>query len=368
MTNVLDYAFNPHPSTGALKGANIRGVGRYVSESPINDTNGKNLTPGENNALKTAGISVVLFAEEGASDMLGGFARGKERAQHFNAVVKALGRPDAVMVCTADFDATPANQTPINAYLDGAASVLGRDRVGLYGGYYPVSRALNAGKVKHAVQTFAWSRFSTAFNAAEFDPDHLSAMEGGVATNLAGNPFALDTGFEQGPTLVDTGGKHAMSVSLPSHAVLVSRVSARSLPGSFLFDDRAGLRQGLIGSFNGASVDFDEAVLTDYCQHPRPSSGGTSGPTWQWYTVDGNESLAGVIRRLNPQLPKDQQIRPAQVLRMTVEKNNGEWDPPGANGVLGDWVNLVLGDGPGGASPDPHTAIGKGAKLWVLRP
>jgi hypothetical protein len=147
-------------------------------------------------------------------------------------------------------------------------------------------------------------------------------------------------------------------------------VSGRSLPGNFLFDDRAGLRQGLIGSFSGASVDHDEAVLTDYCQHPRPSSGPkpAPGPTWQWYTTDGNESLAGVVRQLNAQLPADQQVRPAQILRLTVGKNNGQWDPAGAGGILGDWVNLVLGDAPGGGSPDPHTAIGKGAKLWVPRP
>ena len=75
-------------------------------------------------------------------------------------------------------------------------------------------------------------------------------------------------------------------------------------------------------------------------------------------------SLAGVVRNLNAQLPESQHIRPAQVLRVTVEKNNGSWDPPGADGILGDWVNLVLGD----PETSPHTAIGKGAKLWVLRP
>lgn len=37
--------------------------------------------------------------------------------------------------------AQPAQQAAINAYLDGAASVLGRARVGLYGGYGPVSGA-----------------------------------------------------------------------------------------------------------------------------------------------------------------------------------------------------------------------------------
>jgi hypothetical protein len=35
--------------------------------------------------------------------------------------------------------------------------VLGRDRTGIYGGYYPVKRALDAGKATWAWQTIAWS-------------------------------------------------------------------------------------------------------------------------------------------------------------------------------------------------------------------
>ena len=362
MSTVVDYAFS-HPPLSAVRGAGIHCVGRYVSENPANDHNGKNLIPSENSALRGAGISVVLFAEEGATDLLGGHGAGVQRAQHFNAVVKALGRPDAVMMCTADFDAAPGQQAAINAYLDGAASVIGRERTGLYGGYYPVARALNAGKCAHAVQTFAWSRFSSAgaFNAAEFAESGAEPLR-----NAVGNPYTYETQFDQEPTHSAPADADLAAAGLPSNAVLVTKVAGRTLPNTFLYDKRAGLRQGLIGNLGGGSVDFDESVMADFGQHPRPKGDPkpAPGPTWNWYTTDGNQSLAGVLRALNPQLPASTQMRPAQVLRMTVEKNNGSWDPPGGDGILGDWVNLVLGD----PETSSHTAIGKGAKLWVLRP
>jgi hypothetical protein len=43
----VDYAFNPHPSISAMKGAGVRFVCRYISTLPANDANGKNLIPSE---------------------------------------------------------------------------------------------------------------------------------------------------------------------------------------------------------------------------------------------------------------------------------------------------------------------------------
>ena len=63
-----------------------------------------------------------------------------------------------------DFDASTAQQAAINAYLDGAASVIGRNRVGIYGGFYPVKRALDAGKAVYAWQSYAWSGTPTLWD------------------------------------------------------------------------------------------------------------------------------------------------------------------------------------------------------------
>jgi hypothetical protein len=153
----LDYSFEPHPSPLAIRNSGARFVVRYISPIPVNDTNGKNLLKAELDALGASSISVVLVFETTASRMLDGEAAGILDATDAKAVVAALGMGETPVYFACDFDATPAQQAPINAYLVGCASVLGLARVGIYGGFYPVSRALTAGVAKWAFQTFAWS-------------------------------------------------------------------------------------------------------------------------------------------------------------------------------------------------------------------
>lgn len=289
---LVDYAFSPHPSTSSLKAAGIHYVGRYISSDPANDANGKNLTPAESHALRAAGIGVVLFAEEdSATRILGGHSAGLADAHHFQAVVDALGMPDAVMVCCADFDATPAQQGPINDYCNAAASVLGIGHVALYGGYYPVSRALNAGVVRRAVQTFAWSGFSTAKAAESEFTDSTELVD------LLGNPYTLDTVHDQDPSFTALSVGDLAGAGLPAHAVLVNEVAGRGLPGTFLFDDRVGLRQGMQGSLGGVSVDFDQTMLDDFCQWPRPTS--PTPPPKGDHTTDGKTSLGEYAAQRN---------------------------------------------------------------------
>jgi Rv2525c-like, glycoside hydrolase-like domain len=153
----LDYAFYPHPSVHAIQSYGAEWVGRYVSASPANDTNGKNLLPAEKAELTAHGLKIILFVEEGAADMKGGRAAGVARAQHAVAVAKALGMDGIPFYYCADWDATEHDQAAINAYLDGATSVHGLARTGIYGGYYAVKRALDAGKATYSCQTIAWS-------------------------------------------------------------------------------------------------------------------------------------------------------------------------------------------------------------------
>jgi hypothetical protein len=153
----IDYAFSPHPSASALKSAGVTFVCRYISAETANDANGKNLLPAEKAALLAAGFQLVVVVEEGATRMLGGRAAGVADAAHADSVAKALGLAGMPVYFACDFDSTEAQQAAINAYLDGCASVIGVGRVGIYGGYYPVKRALDAGKAKYAWQTYAWS-------------------------------------------------------------------------------------------------------------------------------------------------------------------------------------------------------------------
>ncbi|KZM70595.1 DUF1906 domain-containing protein [Nocardia terpenica] len=156
MRSGLDYAA-ARPGGSAIRAAGYDFVVRYLSDGgPA--LPGKLLTPDEAADLRAHGVSIVSNWETTADRMLDGHDAGVADARL--ALRQALacgGRADRPVYFSADFDATPEQQTPIDAYLDGAASVLGRANVGIYGGYWPVSRALDAGAAVWAWQTDAWS-------------------------------------------------------------------------------------------------------------------------------------------------------------------------------------------------------------------
>jgi hypothetical protein len=148
----LDYAFSK-PSITALHDLGVRFVCRYLSHSPS-----KNLTGSEARALSDAGIWIVVVWETIAQRALDGRTAGIVDAMDAQAQAQACGMPPRRPIYFAvDWDATSGEQAAINAYLDGAASVLGAHRVGIYGGYGPVKRALDGGHAKWAWQTYAWS-------------------------------------------------------------------------------------------------------------------------------------------------------------------------------------------------------------------
>lgn len=148
----VDYAWS-HPGGAALQKAGKKFAARYLSHDPA-----KNLTRAEADDLAAHGVSCVVVWESTASRALSGRSGGIADAHDAVAQATAAGMPAGRPVFFAvDFDATASQQAAINAYLDGAASVLGAARVGVYGGYYPVKRALDAGYAAWAWQTAAWS-------------------------------------------------------------------------------------------------------------------------------------------------------------------------------------------------------------------
>jgi glycoside hydrolase-like protein len=152
MPQGVDYAFG-RPSMSALKNAGVKFVCRYLSHSPS-----KNLTRAEAEKLTDAGIWIVVVWETTAQRALSGHAGGVADAKDAEAQARSCGMPDDRPVYFAvDWDASSGQQAAINAYLDGAASVLGKGRVGIYGGYGPVKRALDGRHATWAWQTYAWS-------------------------------------------------------------------------------------------------------------------------------------------------------------------------------------------------------------------
>ncbi|WP_051179429.1 DUF1906 domain-containing protein [Nocardia concava] len=152
----LDYAAG-RPAPSAIKAAGYDFVVRYLSDGGPT-LPGKLLTPAEADDLRAQGISIVSNWETTAARMLDGYGAGVTDARAALArVLRCGGRADRPIYFSADFDATPQQQVPINEYLDGAASVIGRANVGIYGGFWPVSRALDTGTASWAWQTVAWS-------------------------------------------------------------------------------------------------------------------------------------------------------------------------------------------------------------------
>ncbi len=166
----VDYAW-ARPSPASLKADGYTFAARYLSY----DTTGKNLSAGEADALIAAGIDVVSNWEWGAEDALQGYATGVQQAKAAESQAIADGMPSGRPIYfSIDFDAQPSDQAAIDAYFNGVASVLGRDRTGAYGGYGAISRLFDDGKIAWGWQTYAWSYGQWDSRA------HLRQIENGV--------------------------------------------------------------------------------------------------------------------------------------------------------------------------------------------
>ncbi|MDB5910457.1 MAG: hypothetical protein JWP34_4571, partial [Massilia sp.] len=180
----IDYAWG-RPGIAAMKRAGVTFAARYLSH----DTSGKDLTAGEARQLSDAGIWIVPVWESTATRALAGWSAGVADATDAAAEAEACGMPSGRPIYFAlDFDAQRSHDPAIFAYLDGAASVLGRDKVGLYAGYGPVSRAFDAKKIAYGWQTYAWSggawdsraqlqQYSNAHYVGGVDCDYDRAMK-----------------------------------------------------------------------------------------------------------------------------------------------------------------------------------------------
>ena len=153
-TEGVDYSTFP-PSPDALKAAGKAFAVRYLAR----DSRGLDWTKtGEADALKAAGIDLVSVFESTAERALDGREAGQTDAATANLWLLALGLPATMPIYFAvDFDATPGQQAAIDDYFNGAGTILGAERVGVYGGYWIVSRCAANGSASWFWQTSAWS-------------------------------------------------------------------------------------------------------------------------------------------------------------------------------------------------------------------
>lgn len=185
----LDYSAAKLSGT-TIKNAGYRGAIRYIAAG--RESKQTNLT--EYRSHLAAGLDVWLVCQAGTSDADQGFARGAELARAAKAEADGLGYPsNRVIFFTNDRVELPS-PAAWRAFLDGAASVLGRSRVGAYG----FANAMDAAK-GHAVAFWQAGRRSELRAHVNFWQDNNTQVTvGGILCdrNLLLKPIQVENEVE----------------------------------------------------------------------------------------------------------------------------------------------------------------------------
>src|SRR6266700_1061437 len=165
---IIDYS-TLRPPMATLKAAGVTAAGRYIGWDcePGHACMHKNLTKPEAHSLLAAGIDIFLAFEYAPNAALAGAAQGRADAALATRQLHDLGAPpDMTVYFAMDFDIrdyAPASSDPkaklgpAAAYFEAIAAAKPAFKVGVYGGYWAVSRVLDARLAEMAWQTVAWS-------------------------------------------------------------------------------------------------------------------------------------------------------------------------------------------------------------------
>src|SRR5574340_1012652 len=151
----IDCASRPYGP--AVRNSPYSTICRYLSDGG-EQLPGKQLLPDEAASYLEHDIALVSNWESWADRMREGEQAGREDAGRAGDWHNHCGGPDhGVIYFSCDYDAPEGDQGAIDDYLRACIDVLGADRVGLYGGYWPLSRAKVAMPSLRLWQTLAWS-------------------------------------------------------------------------------------------------------------------------------------------------------------------------------------------------------------------
>jgi hypothetical protein len=151
----VDYSRGGFPGSQALHAAGKSFAGRYAVSDLSPD--GRGITANEYRELTSGNINTYLYWEAEESWMLGGWQRGVDAARNALANIERASMPLAMPVYYShDIDPTPDQFPAIDDCLNGAASVVGRDRVGFYGGWAGIDHVHAVGTARWLCQTIAW--------------------------------------------------------------------------------------------------------------------------------------------------------------------------------------------------------------------
>lgn len=185
----VDFSFG-RPGGQAIVDNGCTFVLRYV---PYPGDQGKGLTKAEIDEYRPLHLKIGLVFESTAGRMFDGYPAGVQDALTCqNAIVK-LGLPtNMVFYFACDRDLIPDMFSYVDDYLQGAASVLGLERVGLYAEYEVIQHCHLAETATWLWQTYAWS------GGQEYAYRHLYQYRNGAILNGAEVDYNEAYGSVQG--------------------------------------------------------------------------------------------------------------------------------------------------------------------------
>lgn len=157
---IIDYSTWRPRNRADLAG--VHGVLRYVAHDYH-----KAISPAEMTQLHKWGIATGLVFEDAADRATSGKAGGAADGEFARTQAEILGVPHQALIwCAIDFDVPDyapgssdpmAKLGPLGDYLAAFGAAVHPYSMGAYGGYWLVSRALDAGLTSSAWQAAAWS-------------------------------------------------------------------------------------------------------------------------------------------------------------------------------------------------------------------
>jgi LysM repeat protein len=283
----IDYSW-ARPGGRNIKNAGKVFVVRYLWPD---GEGGKGLDKGELNDLLANGLELCLVYQAGTNTILGGRNVGISQAQTAQSEINRLGLPaKSVVYFAADWDAQPHEQAAIDEFLRGAASVLGAERVGIYGSYDVMDRTMKSGAAKWFWQTYAWSRGRVRQGI------HLYQYLNGQ--NLNGAVDFCRTSLDNYGQ-ISKAGSVAPSPAQPSQPQpaqgTYTVVAGDTLSG---IAARYGTTVANLAAINGISnpnlIRVGQVLRLSGSSAPAPSQPAAGGKT---YTVVAGDTLSGIAQR-----------------------------------------------------------------------
>lgn len=312
-TEGIDYSW-ARPGGRTIKNAGKQFVVRYLYPD---GEGGKGLDGGELADLVNNGLEIVVVYESYAERPREGRNAGAADASVSQREIERLGLPKNMPIYFAvDWDAQPGEQGAIDEYLRGAASVVGADRVGVYGSYAVMDRCMANGTAKWFWQTYAWSR---------------GKVREGIHLYQYLNGQNLNGAVDYNRTSLDNYGQASKAGQInPSRPTPANPGNASGTytvqPGDTLsgIAARYGTSADALASLNGIAnknLIYVGQVIKLSGSAPAPAQGG--GET---YTVVAGDTLSGIAQRYRTNyqtlaalngIADPNKIYPGQVLKVT---------------------------------------------------